>query len=207
MEVSLLDDSNIPIGTNVLIPTEWRGSAISDPVSSRYRETVENSPSSPNKILRMQSDNGRERRGLNALKAMSSERKKWDMHSESVMDASPQFNGYESPISTRFYTGSSEGQKPQTQLPPSSNAEHMERVQHLVYGVPLYRRHAFGTTPPPIPATPPPDEIEIPAWRSPQSIERLPGIRTHPYQSGPSTTKSEDVAEHFDNPYNNISGV
>ncbi|XP_029683719.1 mucin-12-like isoform X2 [Takifugu rubripes] len=205
MEVSLLDDSNIPIGTNVLIPTEWRGSAISDPVSSRYRETVENSPSSPNKILRMQSDNGRERRGLNALKAMSSERKKWDMHSESVMDASPQFNGYESPISTRFYTGSSEGQKPQTQLPPYSNAEHMERVQHLVYGVPLYRRHAFGTTPPPIPATPPPDEIEIPAWRSPQSIERLPGIRTHPYQSGLSTTKSEDVAEHFDNPY--ISSV
>lgn len=217
MEVSLLDDSIIPSEMDyiqrerqdeVLIPTQWRHIASSDPVSSRYLDALKNSPSVPNKVPRVESENHRERKGLNAIKAMSSERKKWDTHNDSVMDASPQFNGYDSPLSTRFNMGVSEEPKAQMQLPPHSN----ERVQNLLYGIPPYRRRAAGaTTPPPVPATPPPDEIVIPPWRSPQSSERLRGIRMHPYQStnsrepGPSTT--ENVEEHFNNPYNNISRV
>ncbi|GLD65514.1 uncharacterized protein AKAME5_001697400 [Lates japonicus] len=132
-----------------------------------------------------QAEDSRERKGLSALKAMSTERRKWDTEDEDLgKGKSPLFDAHSTqgdPCSNyrRFVEDIKPlAKQPLTQLHPSSSLVNERRAGDLLYGIPRYRKHNIGDieppqeAPPPIPATLPPDEAVELTWRCP------PGSRT-----------------------------
>ncbi|XP_035862809.1 uncharacterized protein LOC116058730 isoform X2 [Sander lucioperca] len=111
-----------------------------------------------------------ERKGLSALKAMSSLRRKWEPLDENLDKGASPVLDYQDPQSvTSFNYRRSEkdikplAKQPLTQLHLSSTSVDERRATDL-YDIPRYRRHDIGGieppqgAPPPIPATPPPYE-------------------------------------------------
>ncbi|XP_023269102.1 leucine-rich repeat-containing protein 66 isoform X2 [Seriola lalandi dorsalis] len=141
--------------------------------SNRALDKFDNSSGSMSEILRTVSEDKSERKGLSALKVMSSERRKWDtVHDKG---ASPLFDDHGPQGDTSRFE---EGIKPLAKQPlTSSTSVHKRGAADLLYGIPRYRTHDIGDieppqeVPPPIPATPPPDEAVGLTWRSPQSIK------------------------------------
>ncbi|TNN42905.1 hypothetical protein EYF80_046908 [Liparis tanakae] len=120
--------------------------------------------------LKAASETRTERKGLGALKAMSSERRKWDTIDEDVaLYASPRDYGPRGDARLD-YRKSEEEFKAAT-----------SRVTDFAYDVPRYRRHDIGgkeapqEAQPPIPATSPPYEAAAFTWRSPQSANKPSG--------------------------------
>ncbi|KAI4829103.1 hypothetical protein KUCAC02_023165 [Chaenocephalus aceratus] len=114
------------------------------------------------------SEDNNERKGLSALKTMSSERRRWDTLDENV-DKKASLD-------------------PLTQSRISSTSAVDRRAKDVLYDIPHYRRHAIGGikalqgAPPPIPATPPPQYEPVGlTWRSPQSSKQqgFLGSRSH----------------------------
>ncbi|KAF1386150.1 hypothetical protein PFLUV_G00115170 [Perca fluviatilis] len=112
-----------------------------------------------------------ERKGLSALKAMSSLRRKWEPLDENLDKGGSPVLDYHDPQSvTSFnYRRSEKDIKPLAKQPPtplhiSSTSADERRATDLLYDIPRYRRHDIGGielpqgAPPPIPATPPPYE-------------------------------------------------
>ncbi|XP_044055684.1 uncharacterized protein LOC122877756 isoform X1 [Siniperca chuatsi] len=195
--------------------------------SSRALEKFDNSPSSTNEILRAVSEDKMERKGLSALKVMSSERRKWDTEDENLdKGASPLFDDHGSQGDTSFnYCRSEEyikslAKQPLTKFLSYTSADEI-RATDLLYDIPRYRMHdiehiePLQEAPPPIPATPPPDEAVGLTWRSPQSNKKqaLEGTRSYLQQSrnteesDPSSLTSQNLAVYFDSSNMNISDV
>ncbi|XP_034737663.1 uncharacterized protein DDB_G0284459-like [Etheostoma cragini] len=170
----------------------------------------------------------RERKGLSALKAMSSLRSKWEPLDENVDKGSSSVYDYYDPQSvTSFNYRRSEdikplAKQPQTQSHRSSTSVDERRVTELLYDIPRYRRHDIGgieppqRAPPPIPATPPPPYEAVGlTWRSPQSsrTQVLVGNRSYLQQSrnteeyDPSSLAQQNQGAHFDSSNVNISEV
>ncbi|KAK5869892.1 hypothetical protein PBY51_024575 [Eleginops maclovinus] len=109
--------------------------------SSRALDKIDNPPSSRNEIMKAAPEDKNERKGLSALKVMSSERRHWD-----TLDVNVDRKASLQPLTQSQIT--------------STSVE--SRVIDLLYGIPHYRRHDIGGVkrsqgaPPPIPATPPP---------------------------------------------------
>lgn len=188
--------------------------------SSRALDKFNNSPSGTNDILMAVSEDRRERKGLSALKAMSSERQKWNTIDENLdKDVSPLFDDYVPQFDTSFNYRSFEAKQPQTQSHLYSTPVDQSRALDLLYGIPQYRRHVrvMGPpqeAPPPITAPPPPpDEAERLTWRSPQSSgkQELRGTRSYLQQSRNTEesdpSMSQNLAVHFDSSNINISHV
>ncbi|XP_032381888.1 uncharacterized protein DDB_G0284459 [Etheostoma spectabile] len=169
-----------------------------------------------------------ERKGLSALKAMSSLRSKWEPLDQNLdKGASPVFD-YQDPQSvTSFNYRRSEdikplAKQPLTQSHRSSTSVAERRATDLLYDIPRYRRHDIGgieppqRAPPPIPATPPPpyDAVGL-TWRSPQSsrTQVLEGTRSYLQQSrntegyDPSSLAQQNQGAYFDSSNVNISEV
>ncbi|XP_059197188.1 uncharacterized protein LOC131977776 [Centropristis striata] len=192
-------------------------------VSSRVLDKFDTPPSSTNEILRAVSVDSKERKGLSALKAMSSERRKWDtLDGKLDIGPSPLFDDCGSQGDTSFnYRRSEKDIKPLvkqslTQSHLSSTPVDERRATDLLYGIPYYRRHNIGgieppkEAPPPIPSTPPPYEAVGLTWRSAQSSKKqeLQGTRSYLQQS--RNTKESDpqnLAVSFDSSNVNISEV
>ncbi|XP_055077352.1 uncharacterized protein LOC129456201 isoform X1 [Periophthalmus magnuspinnatus] len=152
-----------------------------------------------------------ERRGLSALKAMSSDRKNWDSEYETFTESAPVSVDYTPEVNTVYRrtvevkTKISQAQTYSTVSPKSDE----RRLADMLYGIPSYKRHTIKSTelpqgpPPPVPSSPLPDEGNIDfTWRSPQaSLSR--GTLSYRQQK---TTEEESVDDPFyDNP--NISAV
>ncbi|XP_074492257.1 uncharacterized protein lrrc66 isoform X2 [Sebastes fasciatus] len=171
--------------------------------SSRALDKFDSPPSSTNEILRAASEERNERKGLTALKAMSSERQRWDTLDESLdKGASPIFDDHRT-------QGDGKGIRPLAKQPPTQLQQ--RSALDLLYGVPRYRRHDIEPPqgpPPPIPATPPPYEAVGLTWRSPQSGTK-PGLggtgNTEESDSSPLTTQK--LAVYLDTSDVNISEV
>ncbi|XP_027145841.1 microtubule-associated protein futsch-like [Larimichthys crocea] len=177
--------------------------------SSRAFDEVDNSPGSTNEILRAISisEQKRERKGLSAIKAMSSQRQQWDTQDESFL-----FDNHDPQVDTSFNYAKSEedikplAKQPLTRLHTSSTYSTLD----LLHDIPHYKSH---DTPPPIPATPPPDEAVELTWGSLQSSKKqgLEGTGSYLQQSrntetsDPSSVTSQNPAVNFDSP--NISYV
>ncbi|TDH08132.1 hypothetical protein EPR50_G00094510 [Perca flavescens] len=112
-----------------------------------------------------------ERKGLSALKAMSSLRRKWEPLDENLdKGASPVLDYHDPQSVTSFNYRKSEkdikplAKQPLTPLHLSSTSVDERRATDLLYDIPHYRRHDIGGieppqgAPPPIPATLPPYE-------------------------------------------------
>ncbi|KAK9518924.1 hypothetical protein VZT92_021690 [Zoarces viviparus] len=144
--------------------------------------------------LKAASEARNERKGLGALKVMSSERLMWDTTDENLAKSeSPLFEDYGPQGDTRFDYRKSEEVRSSTL-----------RVTDLLYGIPRYRRHDIGGTgppqeaPPPIPATPPPYEAVGLTWRSPQSSTTEESVRsalTPQNLAGYSDFSNENISE------------
>nr|XP_020459009.1 leucine-rich repeat-containing protein 66 [Monopterus albus] len=138
--------------------------------SNRGLDKSDTLPSSTNEILRTISEEKRERKGLSALKAMSTERQKWDTEDEPLNKyASPLFDNHGPQADISFSYRRSEKEmkplpKPLTQLHLSPISLNERKVADMPYSAPRYGRHDTGALeppqepPPPIPATAPPDE-------------------------------------------------
>ncbi|XP_026160999.1 uncharacterized protein lrrc66 isoform X2 [Mastacembelus armatus] len=131
--------------------------------SSRALDESLNSTGSTNEIFKAVSEQTRERKGLSALRAMSSERQKWDKDVDHLdKKISPLFDDHGPQDDRTFNNHMSEDITPLGKRPLTSVAK--RRAGDLLYGIPHYRRHDFGDieppqeAPPPIPETPPPDE-------------------------------------------------
>ncbi|XP_029002775.1 protein clarinet [Betta splendens] len=118
-----------------------------------------------NEILKTLSEEKREKRGLNALKVMSSERRTWE--TEEPLDLGPRHD-------TSFnHRWSEDVKQPLKQFHVSSTSTDERRAADLLYGVRSYRSRDRGhieppqEAPPPVPETPPPDEAAEPTPRSP----------------------------------------
>lgn len=179
--------------------------------SSRALDKFDNSPSSINETVGAVPE--RARKGLSALKAMSSERQKWDTGDNNLdKDASPPFDD-----TTFNYRRPQEDTKPLAKQPPTlSTSVGERRATDLLYGIPRYRSHDIGDIePPPIPATPPPNEAVGLTWRAPQSSKKqgLEGTKSYLQQSrntdesDPSSLTSENLAVYFDSSDINITEV
>ncbi|XP_068581362.1 treacle protein-like [Cebidichthys violaceus] len=145
--------------------------------------------------LKTASEVRNERKGLGALKAMSSERRKWDTTDETLAkSASPLFDDYGPQSDARF-----DYRKSEKEVRSSTS-----RATDLSYGIPRYRRHDIGGTgppqwaPPPIPATPPPPYKAVGrTWRSPRSSNTEESVR--------SSLTPQNLAAYSD--FSNISEV
>ncbi len=195
--------------------------------SSRAPGKLDNSSGGTNENLRAVSEERRERKGLSALKAMSSERQKWDTQHENIdKGASPLFDGHGLQVDTSFnYRRYEEDIKPLakqpiTQLRLSSISVDERSATDLLPGIPCYKTHYFGGTeppqeaPPPFPSTPSPDEARGLTWRSPQSSTKQ-GLEGRSYlqqsrnteESDPSLVVSQNLAVYFDSSNIHISDV
>ncbi|CAI5640603.1 unnamed protein product [Oreochromis niloticus] len=129
----------------------------------------------------------KERKGLSALKAMSSERRMWDVEDFSG-DVSPTVDDHSPQADTGLYYRKSEPDNkplPALHLPSASSGE--RRATDLLYNVPRYRTHDIKppqVAPPPIPVTLPPEEAVGLTWRSPQDNKKqgLEGNRSYQQQ-------------------------
>ncbi|KAL4000202.1 large subunit ribosomal protein L19e [Sarotherodon galilaeus] len=129
----------------------------------------------------------KERKGLSALKAMSSERRMWDVEDFSG-DVSPTVDDHSPQADTGLYYRKSEPDNkplPALHLPSASSGE--RRATDLLYNVPRYRSHDIKppqVAPPPIPVTLPPEEAVGLTWRSPQDNKKqgLEGNRSYQQQ-------------------------
>nr|XP_020513379.1 leucine-rich repeat-containing protein 66 isoform X3 [Labrus bergylta]XP_029137946.1 leucine-rich repeat-containing protein 66 isoform X2 [Labrus bergylta] len=179
--------------------------------STRTFDTVDNSSISTNKILWGVSEDKRRRKGLSALKAISSERQKWDIGQGNVENsASSLFDDYDPNTENSFHHRRTEeyikplSTQPQTQARLSSTSVDDRGATDLLYEVPRYRRHGIRNneppqeTPPPVPATPPPsDEALGLTWMSrPNSWrERSDGTRYYlPQSRNTGATDSSSLA-------------
>ncbi|KAM7410396.1 hypothetical protein PAMA_001710 [Pampus argenteus] len=133
--------------------------------SSRALGKFDNSSSNTNEIWRVSPEDRKERKGLSALKAMSSERRKWDTEDKKVDTGTSLYDDHQGDISS-IHHRSEEYIKPlvkqsKPELLISSTSANERKASDLLYAIPLYKRHDFEAPqelPPPIPATPPPDE-------------------------------------------------
>ncbi|XP_041646960.1 serine-rich adhesin for platelets [Cheilinus undulatus] len=164
----------------------FRASSMS---TTRTVGSVDRTSLSTNEILRSLSEDKRERRGLSALKTMSSERQQWDVRDKTLGISTSHLLDDSSPNDEIDYHYQ---RSTRTQVYLSSTPVEEKRVTDLSYGVPSYRRHGFEVdeppqeTPPPVPATTPPsDEALGLTWRSrPNSWkERSEGTRSYWRQS------------------------
>ncbi|XP_049444498.1 uncharacterized protein LOC125896175 isoform X1 [Epinephelus fuscoguttatus] len=191
--------------------------------SSRALDKFDSPPSSTSELLRALSEDTNKRKGLSALKAMSTERQKWDTVERNLdKGASPAFDD------TSFnYRRSEEDVKPLAkqplpQLRLSSTSVDERGAKDLLYDIPRYRRHDMGDTeppqraPPPVPATPPPPYEAVGlSRRFPQSskTQGLEGTRSYLQQSRQteestsSSLTSQNLAVYFDSSNVNISEV
>ncbi|XP_047444045.1 mucin-4-like [Mugil cephalus] len=141
--------------------------SISTPRSLNASSSVDNSPGSAYTIPQLLSEERRERKGLSAIKAISTERQNWDTE-DLHASASPLFNHRDLQDDTH-YRRSEANITPLSKLP---SAAPVEEATDFMYGIPSYRRHAVRNiellkeAPPPVPSTPPPDETEELTWRS-----------------------------------------
>ncbi|KAK7919306.1 hypothetical protein WMY93_010590 [Mugilogobius chulae] len=153
-------------------------------------------------------DNRTERRGLSALKAMSSDRKNWD--SETFTESIPVSVDYAQEHLTVYRRSldiKTKISQPQSYSTVSPTLDERRRAG-MLYGIPSYKTHSIKSTelpldlPPPVPSTPLPEESVDFTWRSPQSsLSRgsLSYVQT-------KTTEEESVDDPFyNNP--NISAV
>lgn len=188
------------------------------PVASRAPHEFNNLPGDTHGILMDTPVDRGARKGLSALKAMSSERRNWDSE-DPRSDVNPQFD-------THFNTQSFEvdiipqAKQPQTQ-PPLISAQIVETTpSDFTYGIPQYRRHVVGHTPPsqeappPVPFTPLPDEAGMTKWRSSHTsvAGEMNGTKSYFRQS--ASTKESDpskvtqnMAASFDSSNTNITLV
>ncbi|XP_060885045.1 mucin-4 isoform X1 [Labrus mixtus] len=213
--------------------TEHKNSSFSagtvSSASTRTFDTVDNSSISTNEILWGVSEDRRQRKGLSALKAISSERQKWDIGQGNVENsASSLFDDYDPNTENSFHHRRTEeyikplSTQPQTQVHLSSTSVDDRGATDLLYEVPSYRRHGIRNneppqeTPPPVPATPPPsDEALGLTWMSrPNSWrERSDGTRYYLPQSrntgaaDSSSLASQNLEVHLDFSNNPITKV
>ncbi|CAK6956117.1 uncharacterized protein LOC122988751 [Scomber scombrus] len=194
--------------------------------SGRALGKLDNLSSNTNEIWRVVSEKREERKGLNALKAMSSERQMWDTeHKNLDMGTSPLCDDQrqQGDISS-YHHRSEEYIKPlakQSKLLFSSTSVHERKAEDRLYGIPSYRRHAAVAIappqelPPPIPATPLPEEAADLSWRSQQNSNKQGRESTRfnlqqqrsMGQADPSSPISENQTDYFDSPNANISSV
>lgn len=131
--------------------------------SSKALDQSDNSFWSANDISGALPEDRKERKGLSALKVMSSERREWDIQYD--IDESPLFANQSSQSDTSLIY-----QTPETLLSPSSERSPAD----MLYNISRYRRHLNENTgppqeaPPPVPATPPPDDAVELTWSSSQ---------------------------------------
>ncbi|XP_072295155.1 uncharacterized protein lrrc66 [Eucyclogobius newberryi] len=149
-----------------------------------------------------------ERRGLSALKAMSSDRKYWDSQYETVTESVPisvDFTPEQHTVYRRTVDVKTKMSQPLTYSSVSPTLDERRR-EDMLYGIPSYKRHTVKSIelsqgpPPPVPSTPLPEESIDFTWRSPQtSLSRGSFVQE-------KTAEEESVDEPFyDNP--NISAV
>nr|XP_024654328.1 leucine-rich repeat-containing protein 66 isoform X2 [Maylandia zebra] len=138
----------------------------------------------------------KERKGLSALKVMSSERKMWDTVDFSG-DVSPTADDHSPQVDTGVYYRKSEPDikpLPRLHLPSASPDE--RRATDLLYDLPRYRSHDIKppqVAPPPIPVTLPPEEAVGLSWRSPQDNKKHGSEGNRTYQQQRQNTE-EPVA-------------
>ncbi|XP_035760242.1 uncharacterized protein LOC118453569 [Neolamprologus brichardi] len=138
----------------------------------------------------------KERKGLSALKVMSSERKMWDTVDFSG-DGSPTVDDHSPQVDTGVYYRKSEPDikpLPRLHLPSASPDE--RRATDLLYDLPRYRSHDIKppqVAPPPIPVTLPPEEAVGLTWRSPQDNKKHGSEGNRTYQQQRQNTE-EPVA-------------
>ncbi|XP_028259812.1 uncharacterized protein LOC114434676 [Parambassis ranga] len=186
-------DSREPYGT-LLDKYPYHSANSVTPTSTDSLDKLDHLSSSTYEPSRTVSEERREQRGLSALKAMSSERRKWDTETET---GSPLLDDHQSVISFNYHRSDVNNiplsKQPLTGLRLASASINEKR--DLSYGIPNYRRHYVGdleppqAAPPPIPATPPPtyDTAGL-TWRSPQSSEK----------QNTSSLPSANLESHFD---------
>lgn len=132
--------------------------------SSKALDQSDNSSWSANDVSRTLPEDKKERKGLSALKAMSSERREWDIQHDNV-DKSPVSVNQTSRGGTSLIY-----QTPETLLSPTSERGPAD----MLYNISRYRRNLNENTgppqeaPPPVPATPPPDDVVELTWSSSQ---------------------------------------
>ncbi|CAJ1059971.1 uncharacterized protein LOC122877756 isoform X1 [Xyrichtys novacula] len=172
--------------------------------SARTLTTDDNSSIRTDEIWKGISEEKRERKGLSALKAMSSLRHQWDTTDGQFDNSTSVFDDFGPSVKTNLsYSRSEEPIRPlatqslrQVPLYLSSASVDERKATGVSYEIPSYRRHDFGDmvppqeTPPPIPTTPPPsDEALGLTWRSRQNSwkQRSEGTRYYVTQSGYTT--------------------
>ena len=178
--------------------------------SSTAIDKSDNLPDSLNNVSRAVPEDRRQSKGLSALKAMSSERRKWDTQAENLdKGASSLFDDPQ--FDNSFYN-----RRPEKDIKPPE-----KRATDLWYDIPHYRRHDIGgidqmqEMPPPLPATPPPDEAVELKWGSPQSSMKQGFAGTRSYlqlnrnrvELDPSSNTSQSLTGYFDPINTNISHV
>ncbi|XP_039896393.1 PHD finger protein rhinoceros [Simochromis diagramma] len=137
----------------------------------------------------------KERKGLSALKVMSSERKMWDTVDFSG-DVSPTADDHSPQVDTGvYYRKSKPDIKPLPRSNPSASPDE-RRATDLLYDLPRYRSHDIKppqVAPPPIPVTLPPEEAVGLTWRSPQDNKKHGSEGNRTYQQQRQNTE-EPVA-------------
>ncbi|XP_067453708.1 uncharacterized protein [Thunnus thynnus] len=189
--------------------------------SSRVFGKLDNSSTNTNEIWRVVSTDRGERKGLSALKAMSSDRQKWDTEDEKLdIGTSPLCDdqGPQRDMSSNHHRSEeyikplAKQTKPEALL--SSTSINERSAEDLLYDIPRYRSHVIEAIdppqelPPPVPETPPPDEAADLTWRSPQNStnkeyeSRRSNLqqRRSMEEPDPSLTP-ENLAVYFDSSY------
>ncbi|XP_034035110.1 uncharacterized protein LOC117518160 [Thalassophryne amazonica] len=143
-------------------------------------------------------EDGGEKKGLSALKAMSSERNKWEKDEDLRKSASHKYGDQASTIqsATNFnYLSSVKDIQMLTKqsLPDSLQSSSVDdkRALELLYHIPQYRTHVFRTPPPPRLDTPPPDEAPSLTWRSQHSFNKQNWRSVSPYLQQRGMEESE----------------